>query len=101
MLDAFFEGYFLRSLQSVERRRWDVLQLVAWKEPAEVQGIVGKTIVRYPSAHLANHRHVVINGGDDEVGQLDPHTGFLHGKYGVEHGLQVTAIDATIALFGE
>ena len=61
-----------------------------------MQGIVGKTIVHYPSTHLANHRHVIVNTRDDEVRQFNPYACFPHSQDGVENWLQMTTTDLLI-----
>ena len=49
-----------------------MLHLVAGEETAEVQGLVGKVVVDYPTAHAANHLHVVVDGGDEKIGEFYP-----------------------------
>ena len=57
---------------------------------------VGKVVVDEPTTHLADHVHVVIDTRNDEVGDLDPHTGIAHGEDGVENGLQMSAADTLV-----
>ena len=101
MLDAFFDGYCFGLLQSMNGRWRNVLHLEAWEETAEVQGIVCKTIVGYPAAHLANHRHVIVEARDDEIRQFNPYTGVLHGQNSVEDWLQVATADFLIDIVAE
>jgi hypothetical protein len=61
-----------------------------------VEWSVGKTMGNEPLAHLADHVHVVVDGGDDEVGDLYPYTCLLHGEDGVEDGLQMATTDALV-----
>ena len=78
-----------------------MLHLITWKETAEVQGMVGKAVVSYPTAHFANHLHVVVDVGDDKVGEFYPYTSITHGEDGVEHGLQVAPADALVDVVAE
>ena len=78
-----------------------VVHLIAGKETAEVQGLVGKVVVDYPTAHATNHLHVVVDGRDEEVGEFYPYTGVMHRKNGVEHGLQMAAADALVDVVAE
>ena len=101
MFDAFFLCYLLRFLKGMDGSRRNVLHSIAWEEAAEVQGMVGKAVVSYPTAHFANHLHVVVDVGDDKVGEFYPHPGITHGEDGVEDGLQMTAADALIDVVAE
>ena len=65
MFDAFFESNLLGFLQRMEGSRCHFFHLVTREEAAEVQGIVGKAIVCYPTAHLANHCHIIVYARDN------------------------------------
>ena len=88
-------------LQGMKGCGWQMLHLVAGEETAEVQGLVGKVVVDYPTAHAANHLHVVVDGGNEEVGEFYPYACIAHRKNGVEYGLQMAAADALIDVVTE
>ena len=96
MSDAFFQGDTLGGAERGEGRWRRVEEAVAGEEAGEVEWGVGQLVVDEPSAHFADHIGVVVDIGDDEVGELDPHTGIAHGEDGVEHGLQMAAADALV-----
>ena len=101
MLDTCVEGGLLGDFEDLDGCGSDVLHLIAGEETAEVQGLVGKVVVDYPTAHFSDHLHIVVDGGDEEVGQLYPHTSVAHGEDSVEYGLQVAPADALIDVVAE
>ena len=96
MPDTFLLGDALGSAERGEGGRRRVGELVAGEEAAEVEWGVGKVVVGEPTAHLADHVHIVVNIWNDEVGKLYPHTGIAHSENGVEHGLQMAAADSVV-----
>ena len=98
MPDAFGQGDALCQPKGGKWRRGNVGHLVAWEKTTEMEGRLSKVVVGHPSAHLANLLHVVVDAGDDQMGQLYPHAGIPHGKYGLEHVLKVTATDFPIGV---
>ena len=72
------------STQGLYRRGRQILHLIAREEPTEMEGSVGKSVFDEPATHATYHVHIVVDAGDDEVGQLYPHTGITHGQDGVE-----------------
>ena len=58
-------------------------------------------VVHYPTAHLANHAHIIVDAGDDKVGELYPYAGITHGEDGVEHGLEVSAADTLVDIIAK
>ena len=77
------------------------MQLIAREETAEVEWVVGKAVVGYPAAHLANHLHVIVHSRNDEVRQFYPHTRISHGEDGVEHRLEVPTADVLVDVIAE
>ena len=101
MLEAFVEGDALGGAEGGERRGRRVEKTVAGEETGEVEWGVGQLVVDKPTAHRTDHAEIVVDVGDDEVGELDPDTGLLHGEDGVEHGLQTAAADTTVDVVAE
>ena len=101
ILNVLFQGNFFGSLQHLEGSRWYVLHLKSGEEAAEVKGIIGEPVVGYPTAHLANHRHVVVDAGYDKVRQFYPHASVTHGNDGVKDWLQMASINALIDVVRE
>ena len=101
MLEAFVEGDALGGAEGGERRGRRVEETVAGEETGEVEWGVGQLVVDKPTAHRTDHAEIVVDVGDDEVGELDPDTGLLHGEDGVEHGLQTAAADTTVDVVAE
>ena len=101
MTEAFVEGGLAGGAKGMEGCGQQVVHAVAGEETAEVEGLVGKAVVDEPAAHAANHLHVVVDGGDDEIGELYPHAGIVHGEDGVEDGLQVASADALVDVVAE
>lgn len=73
-----------------------MLHLIARKETAEMERGGSEAIVDEPTAHLANHVHIVVDGGDDEVREFYPDAGIPHGKDGVEDWLQMATTEMLI-----
>ena len=96
MLDAFFLSDVLSRLECLEGRGWNVLHFVAREEAAEMEWGGGEVVVGKPTAHLANHVHIVVDGWNDEVGDFYPYTCIAHGEDGVEDRLEMPATDALI-----
>ena len=101
MFDTFLLGDALSGAEGGERGWWRVGEFVAGEEATEMKGSVGKVVVGEPTAHLADHVHIVIDAGNDEVGELDPDAGLLHGEDGVEDGLQMAAADTMVDIVAE
>ena len=101
MLHTLFFGYppgFTEGLHGCGRQ---LLHLVAREEPAEMERVSCEAVVLQPAAHAPDHVHVVVDAGDDEVGDLYPDTRLVHGQDGVEHRLQVAAADALVDIVAE
>ena len=75
--------------------------MVAWKETAEMEWGIGKTVGYEPVAHQTNHIHIIVDARDDQVGELYPNAGLLHGEDSVENGLEMTATDTTVDIVAE
>ena len=101
MLHAFFLGDALGGAEGGERRGRRVEETVAGEETGEVEWGVGQLVVDKPTAHRTDHAEIVVDVGDDEVGELDPDTGVAHGEDGVEDGLQTAAADTTVEVVAE
>ena len=78
-----------------------MVHAVSGEETVEVEGHVGKAIVHEPAAHAAYHVHVIVDSGDDEIGEFYPHACVVHSKDGVEHDGEVTATDALVDVVAE
>ena len=87
MLDALFDGYCLGLFQRLNGSGGYILHLEAWKEAAEMQRILCKTVICNPAAHLTNHRHVIVNSRNNKVRQFNPYTCCFHGQDGIEDWL--------------
>jgi len=87
--------------QRMEGCRWCVLHLEAWEETTEMQGAVGKVVICHPSAHLANHLHIVVHPWDDEIRQFYSYTCIAHGQNGVENGLEMPAAYTLVDIIAE
>lgn len=101
MLDAFVEGDALSGFQGGKRCRRQVLHPIAWEEPAEMEGCMGQTMSHQPLTHLPDHLHIVVNGGNEEVGQFYPHASLLHGEDGVEHWGEMPSTDSLVDVIAE
>lgn len=96
MSDAFILCDFLGVLQRRDGSRRNILHFVAGEEAAEVQGLVGQSVVHYPVTHSTDHLHIVVHTRDDEVRQLYPHASIVHRQDGVEYRLQMPATDTLV-----
>lgn len=56
-----------------ERGRGEIRQFVMGEEPGEMERHIGAEVFDDPLAHFPDIFHVVIQGGDDEVGYLKPY----------------------------
>lgn len=101
MFDAFVEGDALGCFQGGKGCRRQILHPIAWEESAEMEGCVGQTMSHQPLTHLPDHLPVVVNGGNEEVGQFYPHPILLHGEDGVEHRGEMTSTDSLVDLIAE
>ena len=94
-------GDALGGLQGGEGRRGKVPHLVAGEESAKVEWCGGEAIGDEPLAHLANHVHIIVDGGNDEICQFNPHTCIPHGEYGVEDGGEMATTDPSVDVVAE
>ena len=101
MLNAFFLSDALGGAERGGRRLWCVEKTVAGEETREVKWGIGQLVVDEPTAHLADHVHIIVDIRDDKVGDLDPHASLLHGEDGVEDGLQMAAADTMVDIVAE
>jgi hypothetical protein len=101
MFDAFIEGDTLGCFQGGKGCGRQVLHLIAWEEPAEMERCMAQTMSHQPLTHLPNHIHIVVNGGNEEVGQFYPHASLLHGEDGVEHWGEMPSTDSLVDLIAE
>ena len=72
------------------------MHFITGEETAEMEGRFGEMMVNEPMTHLTNHVHVVIDAGDDEVGDFYPHAGIVHSEDGVEDWLEMTVTNALV-----
>jgi len=101
MLYALLTSYALSRLEGMEGCGRKMLHFVAGKEATEVERGAGKAVVDEPATHAPNHRHVVVDAWDEEVGEFQPHASLLHGEDGVEDGLETATADSTVDVVAE
>ena len=94
-------GDALGGLQGGEGRRGKVPHLVAGEESAKVEWCGGEAVGDEPLAHLADHVHIVVDGGDNEVGDLYPDACIAHGEDGVEDNRKMASADALVDVIAE
>lgn len=103
VLDAFFEGDLFGLLHGGEGCDGRVHEFVAGEEAGEMEWGSGQSVADKPLAHSSNHLRVVVDAGNQEVGDFYPDFRILHGEDGVEDGLEVatadTLVEAVIEIF--
>ena len=76
---------------------WRCLEhLVPGEEAAEMEWYGFHPVVHHPPTHLLDHPHVVVDTGNQEVGQLEPYPGAVEREYGVEYGLKASSAHALV-----
>lgn len=101
MFDAFVEGDTLGCFQGGKGCRRQVMHLIAWEEPAEMERCMAQTMSHQPLTHLPDHIPIVVNGRNQEVCQFYPHASLLHGEDGVEHWGEMPSTDPLVDLIAE
>ena len=96
MPDTLFLCNLSGSAEGMDGCGLKVLHLIAGEETREVEWGVGKAVLLEPAAHLTDHVHIVVDGGNDEVGELYPHASPFHGKDSVEDRLQMATTDPMV-----
>ena len=96
VVQAGVQGLVARPLQRDGRGGRQVAQAVQRREAAEVQRGVLAQVVAYPYGHAPDHGQVVVEGGDQQIGHLQPHAFLALGHQGVQHRLQGRAVDPPV-----
>jgi hypothetical protein len=78
------------------------MELEIGMEGGEVERDVGAEMLENPFAELAGFGGIVVEGGDDEIGELKPDVGFVFepGEH-VEDGLEMGERDFAVEILGE
>lgn len=101
-VEANFAGNFARTMERVRRSGGLVAKLEIGMEGGEVEGDVGAEMREDPFGELAGFGGIVVERGDNEIGELEPHAGFVFepGEH-VQHGLKMSESDFAVEVFGE
>lgn len=74
--------------QCGERRRRQLVHLVHREETAEMQRSILEIVREEPMAHPMQHGGIVVQGGDEQVGNLEPYSFVLEYLQGAKDGRQ-------------
>jgi len=101
-VEADFAGDFAGAVEGAWRSGRLVAELEIGMEGGEVEGDVGAKMGEDPFGELAGFGGIVVEGGNDEIGDLEPDTGFVFepGEH-VEDGLEMGESDFAVEIFGE
>ena len=89
-------------MQRLRRRRRLVLQLEVRMERGEVQRHIVAQVLQHPAAQLLELRVAIVQRRNDQVGDLEPHVGFVpQPPQRIEHRLQMRERDLAVERFGE
>ena len=90
------------AVQRIRRRRRFVLELEIGVKCGEVQRDIVAKVLQHPVAELAELAVVVVERGNDEIGDLEPDVGLVPQPFQrIQHRLQVRERDLGIEIFGE
>ncbi len=101
-VEADFTGDFAGTMESARRSRRLVAELEIGMEGGEMERDVGAEMREDPFGELAGFGRIVVERGDDEIGELKPDAGFVFepGKH-VEDRLQMGEGEFAVEIFGE
>ena len=101
-VEADFAGDFAGAVERAWRSGRLVTELEIGMEGGEVEGDIGAEIGEDPFGELASFVAVVVERGDDEIGELNPDTGFVfEPSEHVEDGLQMGEGDFAVEVFAK